>query len=112
MVDKPLCCLNAHNATVRFMGIIRTVYHASMKRTMGNLLTTIPRDCPNHPETGSCPIDAIDPQETPYRCTTLLWQMRSKPVHHDFAAHNLARTLPYMARVGFTSETCFVLFGA
>ena len=34
-----------------------------------------------------------------YRCTTLIVADGSKPVRHDFAAHNLARTLPYMARV-------------
>jgi hypothetical protein len=53
-----------------------------------------------------------DPTETLCSRATLVWQMRSKSVRHDFAAHNSANTLPSMTGVGFTFETCFVLFGA
>ena len=55
---------------------------------------------------------ACDPQETLRSCATLVWLMRSKPVRQDLAAHNSAITLAYITGVGFTSETCFVLFGA
>ena len=54
----------------------------------------------------------FDPQETLCPCATLLWQTRSKPNYHFFAAQNPSSTLPRKACVRFTSETCFVLFGA
>ena len=53
-----------------------------------------------------------DPQETLCSRATLVWLKRSKPVRHNFAAHNSAITLPFMTGVGFTCETRFVLFGA
>jgi hypothetical protein len=40
IVEKPLRFGTTRNETVRFILIVRTVYHASINRTMGRLLAT------------------------------------------------------------------------
>ena len=67
----------------------------------------VERECVELSRSSTC-----DPLPTFCLCATVMWQLRSKLNHRVLAAHNPSIAPPHKARVRFTSETCFVLFGA